>query len=110
MHIGALGARRQIAETRITAAVKTLIELYEIDPALLARLEGVREKDRAVTAMKKLEVIADILEAVAAVEPIMAELHVTDDIDDDFTVDVAASFEPEVEPEPEQPRRGKGKK
>ena len=121
MDKGALGARNQIAHERIIAAVKRLTEGNGIDAALLERLGAVREKDKAVRAMKEREIIADILEAVAdhgaeAQQVVMATLEATEAEFEQVSAEDAAltlsDLDKEMDPRPpviEKPRRGKGK-
>ena len=126
MDKGALGARNQIAHERIIAAVKRLTEGNGIDAALLERLGAVREKDKAVRAMKEREIIADILEAVAdhgaeAQQVVMATLEATEAEFEQVSAEDAALTldnldteaeqmeQAEMPPVIEKPRRGKGK-
>lgn len=118
MDKGSLGARNQIAQERIIAAVRRLTDGNAVDPALLDRLGSIRERDKAVQAMKEREVIADILEAVvegaAAQQQVVFEAtlegaSVADIAAFDAVID-ADQITPAPDPEPEPAkRRGKGK-
>lgn len=68
MHKGIQAARTQAATERATEAGKVIVERYGLDPALAAGLAA-NHKDKGIVLLRRMEGIADLLEALAAWDP-----------------------------------------
>lgn len=70
MHITVLATKRGQAVERITNASKKLAEKLNLSPALVDGLTPYQVKDPTVKEMRRLEGIADLLDAVAIAQGI----------------------------------------
>jgi len=70
MHITVLATKRGQAVERITNASKRLAEKLNLSPALIDGLTPYQVKDPQVKEMRRLEGIADLLEALASAQGI----------------------------------------
>ena len=67
---GVRSARTQTATERAVAAALKITDSYQLDPALAAGVQAYHKKDAPLTLMLRMEGIADLLEALAAQEPV----------------------------------------